>query len=103
MERITGPPRPQLTLVPSDDEEGDDGNWQWVAGTGVDSRPNRVFNPVRQAKRLDPQGDYVRTHVPELGELEGSSIHEPSRAPLAARAPEYPERIVDLEHRAAPA
>jgi deoxyribodipyrimidine photo-lyase len=90
-----------LELLVDGDAANNAGNWQWMAGTGVDSRPNRVFNPVRQAKRLDPQGDYVRTHVPELGELEGSTIHEPWRAPLAARAPEYPERIVDLEHRAA--
>ena len=90
-----------LELLVDGDVSNNAGNWQWMAGTGVDPRPNRVFNPVRQAKRLDPQGDYVRTHVPELGELEGSTIHEPWRAPLAARAPEYPERIVDLEHRAA--
>jgi deoxyribodipyrimidine photo-lyase len=77
------------------------GNWQWVAGTGVDTRPNRGFNPIAQAKRFDPQGKYVRTHLPELGDLKGSAIHEPWRAPLAARVPEYPERIVDLEHRAA--
>jgi deoxyribodipyrimidine photo-lyase len=90
-----------LELLVDGDVANNAGNWQWMAGTGVDSRPNRVFNPIRQAKLLDPQGDYVRTHVPELGELEGSTIHEPWRAPLAARAPEYPERIVDLEHRAA--
>jgi deoxyribodipyrimidine photo-lyase len=42
------------------------GNWQWVAGTGVDPRPNRVFNPAAQAKRLDPSGEYVRRYVPEL-------------------------------------
>jgi deoxyribodipyrimidine photolyase len=76
------------------------GNWQWMAGTGVDSRPNRVFNPIAQAKRLDRERDYVRAHVPELGELKSATIHEPWRAPLAARAPEYPGRIVDHEHRA---
>jgi deoxyribodipyrimidine photo-lyase len=90
-----------LDLLVDGDVANNAGNWQWMAGTGVDSRPNRVFNAVRQAKRLDPQGHYVRTHVPELGELEGSTIHEPWRAPLAARAPEYPDRIVDLEHCAA--
>jgi deoxyribodipyrimidine photolyase len=90
-----------LELLVDGDVANNVGNWQWVAGTGVDSRPNRVFNPIALAKRLDPQGKYVRAHVPELGELKGSAIHEPWRAPLAARAPEYPERIVDLEHRAA--
>jgi deoxyribodipyrimidine photo-lyase len=43
------------------------GNWQWVAGTGVDTRPNRVLNPTLQARRHDPNGDYVRSWLPELG------------------------------------
>ncbi len=43
------------------------GNWQWVAGTGNDTRPNRVLNPARQALRFDPRGDYTRRHLPELG------------------------------------
>jgi deoxyribodipyrimidine photo-lyase len=90
-----------LELLVDGDVANNAGNWQWMAGTGVDSRPNRVFNPVVQAKRLDPQGEYVRTYVPELSGLEGSAIHEPWRAPRAAQAPEYPDRIVDLEHRAA--
>jgi deoxyribodipyrimidine photo-lyase len=66
------------------------GNWQWVAGTGVDTRPNRAFNPIAQAKRRDPDGDYVRRYVPELAELPGPAVHEPWRAPLASVAPEYP-------------
>ena len=53
------------------------GNWQWVAGTGVDTRPNRVFNPITQAKRFDPEGDYVRRYVPELADVEGAAVHEP--------------------------
>ena len=66
------------------------GNWQWVAGTGVDTRPNRRFNPLTQARRHDPNGDYVRRYVPELAELPGGTVHEPCRAPLARIAPEYP-------------
>jgi deoxyribodipyrimidine photo-lyase len=69
------------------------GNWQWVAGTGVDTRPNRTFNPIRQARRFDPSGDYVRRYVPELAELEGAAVHEPWRSPLARVAPEYPRRL----------
>ena len=83
-----------LDLLVDGDIANNAGNWQWAAGTGVDSRPNRAFNPIAQAKRLDPQGQYVRTHVPELAELKGSTIHEPWRAPLPARAPDYPEPIV---------
>jgi deoxyribodipyrimidine photolyase len=72
------------------------GNWQWVAGTGVDTRPNRLFNPLAQAKRRDPSGDYVRRYVPELAELPGGAVHEPWRAPLARVAPEYPAPLADV-------
>lgn len=54
-------------------------NWQWAAGTGTDTRPNRVLNPMRQAARFDPDGDYVRRWIPELAELPGASIHRPWR------------------------
>ena len=56
------------------------GNWQWVAGTGPDAAPYfRVFNPLTQAGRFDPDGDYVRRLVPELAAVPGASIHAPSR------------------------
>ena len=55
------------------------GNWQWVAGTGADTRPNRVFNPTRQARRFDPDGAYVRRWVPELEAVDGPDVHEPWR------------------------
>jgi len=70
------------------------GNWQWVAGTGVDTRPNRVFNPIRQARRFDPDGAYIRRHVPELARVEGGAVHEPWKLD-GARTPDYPERIVE--------
>jgi deoxyribodipyrimidine photo-lyase len=50
-------------------------NWQWVAGTGTDTRPYRKLSPQRQAERFDSDGAYVRRYVPELG------------------TPDYPERI----------
>ncbi len=54
------------------------GNWQWVAGTGPDAAPYfRVFNPVTQARRFDPVGEYTRARVPELAGLPGASIHAP--------------------------
>jgi deoxyribodipyrimidine photo-lyase len=70
------------------------GNWQWVAGTGADTRPNRVFNPTRQARRFDPDGAYVRRWVPELAGVEGSEVHEPWRLGLL-RPAGYPSPIVD--------
>jgi len=72
------------------------GNWQWAAGTGTDTRPNRILNPVRQARRLDPQGDYVRRYVPELSALESGAIHEPWK--LSERHLQelgYPDRVTD--------
>jgi deoxyribodipyrimidine photo-lyase len=53
------------------------GNWQWIAGTGNDTRPNRVMSPVRQAERFDPDGIYVRRWVPELAGVHGKAIFRP--------------------------
>jgi deoxyribodipyrimidine photo-lyase len=73
-------------------------NWQWMAGTGTDTRPNRVLNPVAQARRHDPDGSYVRRWVPELAGLDGPAVHEPwrPRGPERAAYVAYPEPIVDL-------
>jgi deoxyribodipyrimidine photo-lyase len=71
------------------------GNWQWVAGTGNDTRPNRVLNPIRQARRFDPEGAYVRRFVAELAELGGGSIHEPWKLDPERRSRfDYPEPLV---------
>jgi len=51
--------------------------WQWTAGTGTDSRPNRMFNPVIQGERYDPEGAYVRRWVPELADVTGKAVHQP--------------------------
>ena len=78
------------------------GNWQWVAGTGNDTRPNRVFNPVRQAQRFDPTGAYVRRWVPELASVPGHGVHEPWRLDAAQRRRlDYPDPIVDHSEAAA--
>ena len=69
--------------------------WQWAAGTGTDAAPFfRVFNPVVQGQRFDPDGDYVRRHIPELRHIAGGSVHEPWSAP-DGYGHGYPERIVD--------
>jgi deoxyribodipyrimidine photo-lyase len=71
------------------------GNWQWVAGTGNDTRPNRVLNPIRQARRFDPDGAYVRRYVEELGGLEERSIHEPWKLDPEQRSQlDYPQPVV---------
>jgi deoxyribodipyrimidine photo-lyase len=61
------------------DVANNSGNWQWVAGTGNDTRPYRRFNPIRQAERFDPDGVYVRRYVPELKSVEGKAVHQPWR------------------------
>jgi deoxyribodipyrimidine photo-lyase len=69
--------------------------WQWVAGTGTDAAPYfRVFNPVTQGLRFDPEGAYVRRWVPELRHLPGAAAHEPWRHP-DGYGEGYPQRIVD--------
>jgi deoxyribodipyrimidine photo-lyase len=60
------------------DAASNSGNWQWAAGTGTDTRPNRTINPTRQARAHDPDGDYVRRWVPELASLPAPRIHEPT-------------------------
>lgn len=57
-------------------------NWQWVAGSGADASPFfRVFNPILQGEKFDPDGDYVRRFVPELAKLPNKYIHKPFEAP----------------------
>ncbi|MEU2117877.1 deoxyribodipyrimidine photo-lyase [Streptomyces sp. NPDC016459] len=86
-----------LALLVDGDIANNQLNWQWVAGTGTDSRPQRVLNPVLQGKRYDPQGAYVRRWVPELATLTGPLIHEPWRLKGSDRAAyDYPDPIVDL-------
>jgi deoxyribodipyrimidine photo-lyase len=77
--------------------------WQWVAGCGIDAAPYfRIFNPVSQGEKFDPQGHYVARWVPELARLDPAWIHKPWQAPaeVLARAgvrlgETYPRPIVD--------
>ncbi|WP_239025376.1 cryptochrome/photolyase family protein [Candidatus Vallotia cooleyia] len=65
------------TLVDAD-EASNPANWQWVAGSGADAVPYfRIFNPILQGKKFDPQGSYVRRWVPELMPLPSECIHTP--------------------------
>ena len=57
-------------------------SWQWVAGSGADAAPYfRIFNPVLQGERFDPEGAYVRRYVPELASMPDAFIHQPWEAP----------------------
>ncbi|MER7691904.1 deoxyribodipyrimidine photo-lyase [Streptomyces sp. NPDC097610] len=86
-----------LDLLVDGDVANNQLNWQWMAGTGTDSRPGRVLNPVTQAKRYDPDGEYVRRWVPELAGLAGGAVHEPWKLQGLERAAyDYPEPVVEL-------
>lgn len=80
-------------------------SWQWVAGSGADAAPYfRIFNPVTQGEKFDPDGDYIRRYVPELSRLSGKHLFAPWMAPAESlRAAgirlgdTYPAPIVDLK------
>jgi deoxyribodipyrimidine photo-lyase len=80
-------------LLADGDVASNAGNWQWAAGTGNNTRPNRVMNPLRQAHRFDPAGAYVRRYVPELAGLPPARIHTPW---TGGGAPGYPDPLVEL-------
>lgn len=92
------------TLVDADLANNSAG-WQWVAGSGADAAPYfRIFNPVTQARRFDPDGDYVREFVPELQPLPDKYLHAPWEAPAAVLQEagirlgrDYPQPLVDLK------
>ena len=84
-----------LDLLIDGDVASNNHGWQWVAGTGTDASPYfRVFNPITQGIRFDPQGDYVRRWVPELDHLPGKTVHEPWKSDVGYER-DYPLRIVD--------
>ena len=85
------------------DLPSNNGGWQWVAGTGTDAAPYyRIFNPVTQAEKFDPDGEYIRRWVPELSKLQPPAIFAPWQAGTAdleaggvRLGGDYPHPIVD--------
>ena len=60
------------------DLASNNGGWQWAASTGCDAQPYfRIFNPIRQSERFDPNGDFIRKYIPELKQVKGKDIHFP--------------------------
>ncbi|MFN2150851.1 MAG: cryptochrome/photolyase family protein [Anaerolineales bacterium] len=92
-----------MQMLVDGDPAANTGGWQWSAGTGTDAAPYfRIFNPVLQGKKFDPQGDYVRQWVPELANLPPKFIHNPWEMPHQLQIQfnvllgvEYPFPIVD--------
>jgi len=85
------------------DLASNNGGWQWAASTGCDAQPwFRIFNPVTQSQRFDPDGSFIRRYVPEVAALEASEIHAPwtlapglqqARGVVVGR--DYPPPVVD--------
>ena len=92
------------TLVDAD-PANNAASWQWVAGSGADAAPYfRIFNPVLQGAKFDPEGTYVRRWVPELAKLPDKHIHQPWDAPAAVLEAagmtlgrDYPHPIIALD------
>jgi deoxyribodipyrimidine photo-lyase len=84
------------------DPASNNGGWQWSASTGTDAQPwFRIFNPVAQGRKFDPDGAYVRRYVPELASCEDDFVHAPWKAEAPPRG--YPAPIVDHAERRAEA
>lgn len=81
------------------DLAANNGGWQWSASTGTDAAPYfRIFNPMRQSEKFDPEGEFIRQYCPELESLDARSIHDPYHyAPLLAKGSGYPTPLVDLK------
>jgi deoxyribodipyrimidine photo-lyase len=85
------------------DLAANNGGWQWAASTGCDAQPYfRIFNPVSQSEKFDPDGRFIRRYLPALAGLKARDIHAPWKAkPLELAAAgivlgrDYPEPIVD--------
>jgi deoxyribodipyrimidine photo-lyase len=91
------------TLVDADLANNTQG-WQWTAGSGADAAPYfRIFNPVSQGERFDPEGRYVKRWVPELVRVPAKAVHQPwtlkpaERSALGLAGSAYPDPIVDLK------
>ena len=85
------------------DPAANNGGWQWTAGTGTDAAPYfRIFNPVTQSLKFDPQGSYIRRWVPELANLPEEFIHQPWTLPVSLQrtygcvlGQDYPYPLID--------
>ena len=92
------------TLVDAD-LANNSASWQWIAGCGADAAPYfRIFNPVTQGQKFDPDGDYVRRYIPEIASLPNKFLFSPWDAPEdllvglnITLGETYPKPVVDLK------
>lgn len=79
------------------DLASNNGGWQWSSSTGTDSAPYfRIFNPLSQSERFDPEGVFIKRWLPELADLNKKQIHDPASIGGLFGAADYPKPIVDL-------
>ncbi|HEX6231371.1 MAG TPA: deoxyribodipyrimidine photo-lyase [Actinomycetota bacterium] len=83
-------------LLVDGDPASNAGGWQWAAGTGTEPRRSRTFNPVRQAKRFDPAGDYIRRYVSELASVPAPAIFSPWNHRALIGFQGYPEPVIPV-------
>jgi deoxyribodipyrimidine photo-lyase len=82
------------------DVASNNGNWQWVAGTGADSMPYfRIFNPWRQAEEMDPDCKYIKTWIPELRDVPEKDIFNWSNKWYEYKKLQYPKPIIDFKEQ----
>ena len=85
------------------DTANDNGGWQWAASTGTDAQPYfRIFNPMSQGERYDPDAEYIKTYVPELEGVDPDVIHDWHELSITQRrsaASDYPDPVVDHGER----
>jgi deoxyribodipyrimidine photo-lyase len=93
-----------MRLLIDGDEANNNGNWQWIASVGVNPQPayRRIYNPALHMERFDPDGKYVRRHVPELGRVPDEHLREPWKMPTDLQqrvgcviGQDYPAPMVD--------
>jgi deoxyribodipyrimidine photo-lyase len=85
------------------DLSANSGGWQWAASSGCDAQPYfRIFNPITQSQKFDPQGQFIRRYLPQLAGLSAAQIHAPWLVPVADQVRlgcvigrDYPAPVVD--------
>lgn len=78
------------------DFTANNGGWQWSASTGTDAAPYfRVFNPISQSERFDPEGQFIKQYCPELKSLDKKTVHDPFNRGAIVKG--YPKPLVDLK------
>ncbi|MBE9239429.1 FAD-binding domain-containing protein [Synechocystis salina] len=77
------------------DLAANNGGWQWSASSGMDPKPLRIFNPYTQAQKFDPEGEYIRTWLPQLAPFDTGDLLTGKLSPIERRAVNYPDPVVD--------